>query len=208
MRRSPPENVQAAAGTSVPGDLRSLSDLETLQQRLEETELGIQSIQGHFYAAFGENELKLPRSFTFVGQRFTMDSWALNQVTFPRVPYLEVDNQLQWRRIPSGLDVAFSVFANNHSVPLLAERMSNRNGMQFRDGFPYQPWLAAVRNTIDSGNAEMWDDSLYTIWLGALRSLSIETTGTEFPEAMRTRAWAMKTLNTQLGSWTQLRHDT
>jgi len=25
---------------------------------------------------------------------------------------------------------------------------------------------------------------------------------------MRTRAWAMKTLNTQLASWTQLRHDT
>ena len=29
-----------------------------------------------------------------------------------------------------------------------------------------------------------------------------------YPEAMRTRAWAMKTLNTQLASWTELRHDT
>src|SRR6185369_17318542 len=34
------------------------------------------------------------------------------------------------------------------------------------------------------------------------------TTGPEYPEALRTRAWAMKTLNTQLASWTQLRHDT
>jgi len=32
--------------------------------------------------------------------------------------------------------------------------------------------------------------------------------GPEYPEAMRTRAWAMKTVNTQLASWTQLRHAT
>src|SRR5262249_57614755 len=34
------------------------------------------------------------------------------------------------------------------------------------------------------------------------------TTDEKYPEAMRTRAWAMKTLNTQLASWAQLRHDT
>jgi hypothetical protein len=33
-------------------------------------------------------------------------------------------------------------------------------------------------------------------------------TDSRLPEAMRTRAWAMKNLNTQLGSWTELRHDT
>jgi hypothetical protein len=29
-----------------------------------------------------------------------------------------------------------------------------------------------------------------------------------YPEVMRTRAWAMKTLNAQLAFWTELRHDT
>src|SRR5262249_22526689 len=38
--------------------------------------------------------------------------------------------------------------------------------------------------------------------------LSEPTTDLRFPEAMRTRAWAHKTLNTQLASWTELRHDT
>jgi len=41
-----------------------------------------------------------------------------------------------------------------------------------------------------------------------LRTLAVPTTGDRYPDAMRTRAWAMKTLNTQLASWTQLRHDT
>jgi hypothetical protein len=49
---------------------------------------------------------------------------------------------------------------------------------------------------------------VYENWLGALRELSKPTTDAKFPEAMRTRAWAMKGLNTQLASWTQLRHDT
>jgi hypothetical protein len=45
-------------------------------------------------------------------------------------------------------------------------------------------------------------------WLSALRELSAPTTDSIYPEAMRTRAWAMKTVNTQMASWTQLRHDT
>ncbi len=45
-------------------------------------------------------------------------------------------------------------------------------------------------------------------WLVTLRELSAPTTDPKYPEAMRTRAWGMKTLNTQLASWTQLRHDT
>src|SRR5262249_42320709 len=34
------------------------------------------------------------------------------------------------------------------------------------------------------------------------------TTDAKYPEAMRTEPWAMKSVNTQLASWTQLRHDT
>ena len=45
-------------------------------------------------------------------------------------------------------------------------------------------------------------------WLAALRELSAPVTDVIYPDAVRTRAWAMKDLNTQLVSWTQLRHDT
>jgi hypothetical protein len=65
-----------------------------------------------------------------------------------------------------------------------------------------------VRNVIDSQNSGAWSDSMYTAWLGALRALSAPTTDSKYPEAMRTQAWAMKNLNTQLASWTELKHDT
>ena len=45
-------------------------------------------------------------------------------------------------------------------------------------------------------------------WLATLRELSKPISDSKYPEAMRTRTWGMKTLNTQLASWTQLRHDT
>jgi hypothetical protein len=112
------------------------------------------------------------------------------------------------RRLPSGLDVAFGVFANDQTVPLLLHRMQQPDGIPFRDGIPYQPWLAAVRNTIDASDASSWDSTVYSLWLKALRSLSAPTTDPVYPQAMRTWSWAMKSLNTQLASWAQLRHDT
>jgi hypothetical protein len=61
---------------------------------------------------------------------------------------------------------------------------------------------------MDQQTPDAWDSNMYMSWLACLRELSAPTTDAEYPEAMRTRAWAMKTLNTQLASWTHLRHDT
>jgi len=65
-----------------------------------------------------------------------------------------------------------------------------------------------VRNAVDSQPAEAWTNNIYSSWLACLRELSVPTTDAQYPQVMRTRAWAMKTLNTQVASWTQLRHDT
>ena len=78
----------------------------------------------------------------------------------------------------------------------------------FRDGLPYAHNLTAVAATFDRLSPAAWEDSIYTRWLAALRTLSAPTTDARFPQAMRTRAWAMRTLNTQLASYTELKHDT
>jgi hypothetical protein len=93
-------------------------------------------------------------------------------------------------------------------VPLLVDRMTNADGRKFRDGLNYQHNLAAVRQVIDAQDPAAWDENLYMHWLATLRELSVPTTDAKYPEVMRTKAWAMRTLNSQLGSWAQLRHDT
>jgi hypothetical protein len=176
-------------------------------------QLGVQNIQsGYFFSPFSRQQLKLPRSFTLIAQRFVPDAWVMNQCVFDRIVWDEDGTpdvfDKVWRRIPSALDVAFSVLGNDAIVPEIATRIAATNGHAWRDGFPYQHNLAALRRVIDSQDPTVWTNNIYHSWLACLRELSSPTTGPEYPDALRTRAWAMKTLNTQLASWTQLRHDT
>jgi hypothetical protein len=105
------------------------------------------------------------------------------------------------------LDVAFSVFGNDAVVPEIVARIQDQNGVPFRDGRPYQHNLFAARKTVDALQPSAWKENLYTAWLAAIRALSEPTTAPHFRRQCA-RAWAMKNLNTQLASWTELRHDT
>jgi len=208
-----------SAGINSPADLPNQAALTNLQYQLMSGQLGLQQItSGYYYSPFSATQVKLPRSFCFMGQRFVMDSWAFSKTTFDSILWDEngipefTDKVL--RRVPSALDVAFAVLGNSQVVPEIAARISRTNltpadGRNYwRDGRNYQHNLAAVRNVIDSQSPAAWTNSIYDHWLACLRQLSEPTTGSQYPEAMRTRAWAMKTLNTQLASWTHLRYTT
>ncbi|MCP4109753.1 MAG: DUF3160 domain-containing protein [Desulfobacteraceae bacterium] len=190
-----------------PGDINDLQTLQNLQDAIMSTDYGAQDIQSHLYVStpYGSDKVQVPRSFTLLGQKFILDSWVFSKVVADNISW---DNNKVRRRIPTSLDVAFAVFGNSQIVPEIVSLIMNPTGVKFRDGLFYQHNLAALRNVIDKQNEEMWEENIYMNWLATLRELSEPTTDPEYPEAMRTRAWAMKTLNTQLGSWTQMRHDT
>ena len=202
-----------AAGIDSPADLPNQAALTNLQHQLMSGQLGMQQIaSGYYWSPLTADQTKLPRSFTVMGQQFVMDSWAFGKCVFDDI-FWDADgvsdvSDKVLRRVPSALDVAFSILGNSQIVPELAARIANTSGHPWRDGLPYQHNLAAVRNVIDGQSPAAWTNSIYSHWLACLRELSSPTTGTEFPEALRTRAWALKTLNTQLASWTQLRHNT
>src|SRR5207249_6843303 len=129
-------------------------------------------------------QLRLPRSFTVFGQKFVLDSWALSQVVFDSIVWVQngVTSKV-CRRVPSSLDVAFSVLRNNHIVPELVQHMTNASAatstnhtIHWRDGWKYQHNLAAVRNVIDSQDPAVWESNIYMSWLGVLRGLSVPTT--------------------------------
>ena len=208
-----------ARGINSPANLARKSALTNLQSQLMSGQLGLQLIpNGYYYSPLSAVQVKLPRSFTFMGQRFVMDSWAFGKCVFDSV--LWDDNGIPGpedkvlRRVPSALDIAFSVLGNSQVVPEIAARIARTNLVAadgrayWRDGRKYQHNLAAVRNVIDGQNPSAWTNSIYNHWLACLRLLSEPTTDSKYPEVMRTRAWAMKTLNTQIASWTHLRYGT
>lgn len=208
----------AGAGIRSLADVRDLATLERLQRDLQNGDLGVQNIRSDWFLQplGGAARYGLPRTFCVFGQKFVPDSWALSQTVFSSILWVEngETNKVD-RRVPGALDVAFSVLANDQVVPELLDQLRGTyadpgrpHALGFRDGYPYQHNLAAVRQVMDAHSPEVWDSNLYWSWLGCLRALSAPTTTDGFPEVMRSRAWAMKTLNTQLASWTQLRHDT
>jgi hypothetical protein len=201
------DGVLAKGGIKSPTDVKDLDTLKALQDEILKGKIGLQHVRSDFVLSspFGPDKAELPRSFTMLGQKFVVDSWVTAKVVADDVFW---DGRKVQRRIPSALDVAFAAFGNDQVVPELVERMTDDKGRAFRDGLNYQHNLAAVRRVIDAQNKAVWDENLYMNWLATLRELSQPTTDEKYPEALRTRAWAMKTLNTQLGSWVQLRHDT
>ena len=206
-------DLLTAAGINSAADVPNTAALSNLQSRIMSGQVGVQQIQsGYLFSPFTREQIKLPRSFTVLGQRFVPDSWAMGQCVFDRIIWdtngiPEFEDKVL-RRVPSALDVAFAVLGNDQTVPTIAARIANTNGHPWRDGRPYQHNLAAARRVIDLQDDSAWTNSIYGCWLACLRELSAPTAAPEFPEAMRTGPWAMKTLNTQLASWTELRHDT
>jgi hypothetical protein len=199
--------VLAKGGINSPADVKDIGTLKTLQDDILAGKIGLQHIRSHYVEStpFGPDKAELPRSFTVMGQKFVVDSWVTAKVVADEIFW---DGKKVQRRVPSALDVAFAALGNDQVVPHLVERMNDPKGRPFRDGLSYQHNLAAVRRVIDAQNKGVWDENLYMNWLGTLRELSQPTMDKKYPEAMRTRGWAMKTLNTQLASWSQLRHDT
>eukprot|EP00479_Gromia_sphaerica_P001823 TRINITY_DN1210_c0_g1_i7.p1 TRINITY_DN1210_c0_g1~~TRINITY_DN1210_c0_g1_i7.p1 ORF type:complete len:188 (-),score=30.47 TRINITY_DN1210_c0_g1_i7:130-633(-) len=92
--------------------LKTEEDLTDFQTKVLESSYGTQHIQGAVYEASTDPnvaQVELPRSFTFLGQKFVMDSWVLGELVFDKVMY---NGQKVGRRVPSSLDVAFAVFQN------------------------------------------------------------------------------------------------
>lgn len=198
------------AKIKTPADIKDFDALTKLQDEILKGKIGLQDIRGDVYYTFPGSpvRLTLPRSFTVMGQKFALDSWATSEAVYDSIKW---QDKRILRRIPSGLDVAFAAFGNNQVVPEIVERIENGT-REFRDvhrgeRLNHQHHLAAVRNVIDAQDPESWKRSIYTGWLRTLRALSEPTTDAKYPEAMRTKAWAMKSVNAQLASWTQLRHD-
>jgi len=185
------------AGVNAPEDLLD----ETIRNRvlsiMDEKGYGEQRICSHFLLSDPMNPMvtEMPKSFAFMGQRFTVDSHVFSNVVFDRIV---VDGEKVERMLPDPLDAMF-VLGNNRALPHLQDELNK---------WQYQGNLYILRYLLDQYPREFWESNMYNCWLDALRSLSGPFEGGGIPRALRTPAYQDKLLHTQLASWTELRHDT
>ena len=143
---------------------------------------------------FTPESVQLASAFMLFGQRFVIDSYVSAEVVFDKIKY---NNQFICRLFPSTLDVLFAL-GNNAAGQLLVPEL---------DKYYYATNLTALRYLIDSYDAGFWSGSIYNMWLKAIRTLNPPEDRLSLPRFMQTAAWWQQKINTQLSSWSQLRHD-
>jgi hypothetical protein len=138
---------------------------------------------------------RYPIVFQFMGQRYVPDSYIFQMLTWDKVGF----NSSGKRRImPEGADV-FAVLGSQRAYQLLTPDF-NYTG--------YTQNLETLKQNFNNLTEQDWTLSSYMAWMHALQSLVNVDYNETYPQFMRTLAWQDEKLNTALGSWAQLRHDT
>jgi len=188
-----------AHGVRSLAELDKQAALERLKEAVKEGKSAQQMIRSQLVVSDPSDpyyKVPPPAAFQMFGQRFVVDSFVLSQVVFDSIVF---ENRKQKRMMPAGLDV-MAALGNNEAVPLLRDDLNE---------FNYSANLLACRDYVNLHTPEFWQSSLYNIWLDALRTLDDDLSNRKHvPEVMQTRGWQRKQLQSQLGSWAELRHDT
>ncbi|HYF91271.1 MAG TPA: DUF3160 domain-containing protein [Symbiobacteriaceae bacterium] len=126
----------------------------------------------------------------FMGQRFVLDSAVLQGL-------------VQWpqRPVPTGLDIAAAWGSARAKEILLGARKEGEKWPAYPARLQTQTARVAAVPPAE------WQSNLYRGWLWTYQPL-LAAKGEGYPAFMRSPAWQEKMINTVLGSWTQVRHDT
>ncbi len=188
--------VVASLGLEDASKLLDPTVLETFQDRLATAGLGSQRIlsQMLWSPMTPEAAVQPAAAFMLFGQRFVIDSYITGNVIGDKIVYR---GEVICRLFPSTLDVLGGL-GNNVAIELLVPEL---------DAYLYASNLAALRYLVDGHDAAFWDNSIYNMWLNAIRALNPPANREALPAFMQTAAWWCQKMNTQLASWAELRHN-
>jgi hypothetical protein len=142
----------------------------------------------------GDDVEETTKGFRFMGQRFVPDAYIFRELI-----YRNVGTQENPRQLPKGLDV-MAAMGSDRAYAILDEL-----GETEYANYPEQ--MEKMQTWVDGLTTEEWTETLYTTWLYTFEPLLAEP-GEGYPQFMQSEAWLDKQLNTSLGSWAELKHDT
>jgi hypothetical protein len=155
-----------------------------------------------FAASIQPNREEEIKAFRFFGQRFTIDASI-----FQKLICRDVGNKHgtmdcpteDSRMLPKGLDIP-AAMGSKEAYTIL----SSLGETGYKN---YPENMAKMKEYIAGLKQDIWTQNLYWGWLYSLLPLTTEKPE-GYPTFMRNTAWVRKELNTYLGSWAELKHDT
>ncbi len=142
------------------------------------------------------NRSQAIKGFMFMGQRFTLDADIMQNLIYPDVG---ANAQGQARMLPKGLDIPAAMGSGE------AYAILGKAGDTAFQNYPAN--MTKLRSDLSGLPQKAWTEDLYTGWLYTLDAL-LPARGSGYPSFMQNTAWADKGLDTFLGSWAELKHDT
>jgi hypothetical protein len=204
------QEVEAVYGRSLSvKSLLAQSEFEKLKERLKELEPPAINSMPIYQADLQPDRETEIKSFRFMGQRFTIDASI-----FQRLVYREVGDKTKTcsefdpqqtscyqgaRCLPSGLDIPAGL-GSDEALSILTDQKETEYAC-------YPENLAFMKTYVSDLSESVWTQNLYWGWLYSLLPLT-EERSQGYPVFMKNPAWTRKQLNTFLGSWTELKHDT
>ncbi len=134
------------------------------------------------------------KGFRFMGQRFVPDAYIFRQLI-----YRNVGTPEEPRMLPMGLDVMAAMGSDR--------AYSHLDALGETAYAQYPEQMQKMRDWTAGLSTEQWTETLYTTWLYGFYPL-LEQVGEGYPAFMQSEGWLDKQLNTSLGSWAELKHDT
>ena len=141
-----------------------------------------------------DDEIALTKGLRFMGQRFVPDAYIFRELI-----YRNVGTQDHRRGLPKGLDLLAAMGSDR------AYQILDQLGDTQYENYPTQ--MQKVKTWLAGLGVTDWTETLYNSWLYTFYPL-LEVPGEGYPSFMRSQAWLDKQLNTSLGSWSELKHDT
>lgn len=173
-------------------DLNKLNDSEKLDKLYKEAEKFPEpKIQGKYSSV----TTPVGKQFRFMGQRYVLDADIIQALVEP----IE-------RPIPSGLDV-MAVLGSKRAedIQIEKEKIQAAEGLAIWKDYPKE--LEKQKDKFSKLSEEEWRSNMYQGWLWTLHGY-LKPFATGYPSFMTNEAWEDKDLNTALGSWSELKHDT
>ncbi len=189
--------------TEIYGEIPNLNTLTRDAGRWQDFLVGVQKLEPPainsipiFDETIQPDREKEIKGFRFMGQRFTLDASI-----FQRLVYREVkeNNKGERRMLPKGLDIP-AAMGSREAYAILKE-------LGETDYQNYPENMGKIQDFITKLDERTWTQNLYWSWLYTLAPLT-EEKGEGYPSFMQNRAWTRKQLETYLGSWAELKHDT
>ncbi len=190
--------IEAAYGKDVtvdklPGNTAGWDNYKKLTEELEPPKINSVPV----YASDSDEEVEEKiTGYRFMGQRFSIDESIFTQLVYRNT---QENSAGENRMLPNALDVP-AALGSETALSILTD-------MGETDYKNYNENMTKLREEIANAPADTWDASLYSGWINTLRPL-LKPKKQGYPIFMQSEEWNKKNLQTFLGSYTELKHDT